>query len=284
MESSRHSIIVRSICVILIVSLSLFMATGVKAADPSVGSPADSQGNTNVIVTSPKATFARIRDGVCEVLTADTTSTKHEISSTMLRNGQISRTMTASENTVLTVDSWNVDAVTASKYSSMAPKELGALIATSPVLLKTWSKADVTYSVYISVTQKYHDSTVYVSGVGYHFVNPVSTQGNIYYLDPQVRTLDGFIELRCMGFYWTTPDPYQHYAGEDWPTPHYQSLVVPSTVLNQVYTMIDNGSTRWYDIAPGGSFIEPHWTVRIKRGTVTTWTVTAGGQWTGMPD
>lgn len=284
MQSSRHGITVRSICVILIVFLSLFMTTGVKAADPSVGSPADSQGNTNAIVTSTKATFARIRNGVCERLTADTTSTKHEISSTILHNGQISRTMTASENTVLTVDSWNVDAISASKYSPMAPKELGALLANSPNLFKTWSKADVTYSVYISVTQNYHDSTAHVGAITYHFVNPVSTQGNIYYRDPQVTTLDGLIELRCMGFYWATPDPSQHYAGEDWPTPHYQSLVVPSTVLNQIYTMTDNVSTRWYDIAPGASFIEPHWTVRIKRGTTTTWTVTAGGQWTGLAD
>lgn len=80
---SRSRIIIRCVSLVLVACLSLFAATGVRAADSS----ANSDRSTDAVTTASNAVFARIENRICEYLATQTVTVASVTESTTVVRG-----------------------------------------------------------------------------------------------------------------------------------------------------------------------------------------------------
>lgn len=269
---TKSRIIIRCVSLVLVACLSLFVATGVKAAGPS----SNVEHSTDAVIIAPNAAFARIENGICEYLTTQTTTAASATNFTTLVGGQSCKRIADTEDTTITLRSCHVNAATALEYSSMTPQQLGAIIA-SGSFTDTFENWDSSWSVHIRCIENYDKVEVTQNNVLYVFFRPVTTSGMVLYCDPQVILTQGKIEQKCAGKMYSSPTP-SAYIGIVLPTsPHYQSqsqtFTYPS--VGPTYSMTANQPNVWYDIGPALSYVWPRWTVTIQRGTGNPWTVYA---------
>jgi len=270
MTSRKLTATMHSTCVALIMIICLSTATGVRATDPS----ANLEHSTDAVVTNPNAAFARIENGICEYLTTQTVTAASVTESTTVVAGQPCKRMADTEDTTMTLRSCHVDSATALKYSSMTPRQLGAIIA-SGSFTDTFENWDPSWSVHIRCIENYDKVEVTQNNVLYIFFRPVTTSGMVLYRDSQVALPQGIIEQKCAGKMYSSPTP-SAYIGIVLPTsPHYQSQTFTYPSVGPTYSMTANQPNVWYDIGPALSYVWPRWTVTIQRGTGNPWTVYA---------
>lgn len=271
MTSRKLTATMHSTCVALIMIICLSTATGVRAADSST----TLDNGTDAAITAPNAALARIENGICEYLTTQTVTTASVTESTTVVAGQPCKRMADTEDTTMTLRSCHVDSATALKYSSMTPRQLGAIIA-SGSFTDTFENWDPSWSVHIRCIENYDKVEVTQNNVLYIFFRPVTTSGMVLYRDSQVTLPQGIIEQKCAGKMYSSPTP-SAYIGIVLPTsPHYQSQTFTYPSVGPTYSMTANQPNVWYDIGPALSYVWPRWTVTIQRGTGNPWTVYAG--------
>lgn len=270
MKYTRSGIAIRCVSIVLVACLFLFAATGVRAADSST----NLDSSTDAAITAPNAAFARIENGICEYLTTQTVTVASVTESSTIVGGQPRKRMVDTEDTMITLRSCHVDSATTSKYSSMTPRQLGAIIA-SGSFTDTFENWDPSWSVHIRCIENYDKIEVTQNNVLYVFFKPVTTSGIVLYRDPQVILTQGKIEQKCAGKVYSSPTP-SAYIGIVSPTsPHYQSQTFTYPSVGPTYSMTANQPNVWYDIGPVLSYVWPRWTVTIQRGTGSPWTVYA---------
>ena len=271
MKYTKSRIIIRCASIVLVACLSLFVATGVRAA----ASSANSDHSTDAVISSPNAAFAGIENGACEYLTTQTATVASAMNSTTLLGGQTCKRITDTEDTTITLHSCHVDSATALKYSSMTPQQLGAAIA-SGSHTDTFENWDSSVSVHICCIENTDKVEVTASNVLHIFLRPVITSGMVLYRDSRVILTQGLIEQKCAGKEYSSLTP-SAYIGIVLPTsPHYRSQTFSYTSVGPTYSMIANQPKVWYDIGPTLSYVWPRWTVTMRRGTGNPWTVNAG--------
>ena len=263
MTSHRFTATMHSICIALIMIICLSTATGVRAADPST----NLEHSTDAVVTSPNAAFARIENGICELLTTKTVVTGHDVHTAQLSGGETCDRVTDTGETTITFRTRPVGAATASKYSSMTPEQLGAVML-SGGYTDSWTAWFTSGTIQLYLQMSYDKSTY--STPYMVFYRPVSTSGEIVYLDATVVATNAVLSLTCQGWTYSSPTPSARISTSL--TPYIQSQGYQYPLRSQMYSLIAN-RTCWYYLSQSPSLMAPRWTVTMKRGTGTPWTV-----------
>jgi len=268
MTSNGFAATIRSICIILVICICLSTVPGVRAADSST----NLEHGTDAVVTSPNAAFARIENGICELLTTKTVATGHDAHTARLSGREICNRIIDTSDTTITLYSCHVNPTTALQYSSMAPEQLGAMIVSGRA--DSFDQWDTSWSVQIRVSENYDEQTLDVGSHHYDFFRPISTSGQVLYRDAQVVLTMGVLQQQCYGMMYSAADPNTYIGQYPITNPHLQSTQCPYPQLNTTYSMVAN-QTCWYDLGPTPSCVWPRWTVTMKRGTGLPWTVYA---------
>jgi len=263
MTSNRFTATIHSICIALIMIICLSTATGVRAADFST----NSEHSTDAVITAPNAAFARIENGICELLTTRTVTTGHGAHTVQLSGGETCNRVTDTSETTITLRTHPVDTAAASQYSSMTPEQLGAMIVSGD-FTDSWTAWRTNYTIQLYLEMNYDKSTY--STPYMLFYRPVSTSGKIVYCDATVVVTNAVLSLTCQGWTYSSPTPSARISTSLALYSQSQGYQYPQR--SQMYSLIAN-RTCWYYLSQSPSLMAPRWTVTMKHGTGTPWTV-----------
>jgi len=263
MTSHRFTATIRSICIVLIMIICLSTATGVRAATSS-----DAPRNATAAAgTSAGTALARIENGMCELLTTETVATGHDAHTAQLSGGETCNRVTDTSETTITLRTRPVDTATASQYSSMTPEQLGAMMVSGDHT-DSWTEWFTNGTIQLYLEMSYDKSTYSTPYI--EFYRPVSTSGKIVYCDATVVVTNAVLSLTCQGWTYSSPTPSARISTSL--TPYIQSQEYQYPQRNQMYSLIAN-RTCWYNLSQFPSLMAPRWTVTMKHGTGTPWTV-----------